>query len=162
MSTSLAHFDDGMRRALGINTGDGVLKHSHLETRRQRIEHRILQAVVRGEAADVEMRDSALPQVCEERLAFRRVTFESRIARTVWVLALGDGDRGRRQTKARMKACAVSALDAVRWPGSTVRLEVRRDRRMPVARHVHRGAMCDGIVDVVIQYADDAIAARNG
>ena len=37
----------------------------------------MLHAVARGEAADIEMRDSALPQVYKERLALKGVPFES-------------------------------------------------------------------------------------
>src|SRR5262249_22502676 len=116
-----------------LDPRDRVSEEGHAQPGAQGIERRRLYAVLGGQPREVETIDAATVQVAREGLAVRCVPVESGIPVPPGILALADNDCGGWQVEPGMERCAGSVLDAVRRPLSSVRLEVRRQDRMPVA-----------------------------
>ena len=76
--------------------------------------------------------------------------------------ALADDNHVIRQFQIRMEFRTAALLDTVYRPDTTEVLEVRRLRRMPVTRGVHRDAGLLRRGEVMIQCAHDGLAATYG
>src|SRR5258706_4298384 len=97
-------------------------------------------------------------QVAEERVALRRPPLKRRVAGPVRVVALADHDDVNRKHQPGMKLRARRPLHAVRWPLPSVRFEVSRDRRMPVAGRIHGYAERARSREVAVERRQDAVA----
>src|SRR5918996_2624477 len=133
-------------RALGVpgldlHAADRILHDGHVEALPERVEDRVLDAVVGGETRDEEPVDAALAK----EIAQPRV-LEAGVALAGRVLALVDDDVHLRAVEGGMKLGALGALDAVNGPdrgrvgslpGGGIDLDAGEGpvlRRMPVAR----------------------------
>jgi hypothetical protein len=134
-----------------VDAGNAVPQHGDLEPVAAGVEHRLLDAVVGGDAPDDEVPHAPPSQILGQRDPLGGRALERGVAVCGGVHALRDENRSWRQPEVGMKLRAGGVPHAMDRPGSTVFLEVRGHRRMPVARGVHRQSLADRPLHHVIE-----------
>jgi hypothetical protein len=120
-----------------VDAGHRIGEDRDGEAKTQRIEGRGADAVIRGEATDIEVADTEGGKEVHEGLPGTGKGLEGRVAVPFRIAPLGDYDSPFRQTETGMKGSARGFPYAVGGPGAAVLLKVLRDRRVPVTGGDH-------------------------
>src|SRR2546423_6855930 len=107
-----------------VDTGDGVAEDADVKAGTERVERGRPDAVIGGDAGDVESRDMAIAQIAEQCGPAGGMPLERGVTGLRRIVALGDDDRIGRQPQVRVKLRALGPLHAVRRPFAAERLEV--------------------------------------